>query len=208
MISLTDITGLFSAVLLVSTIATIVVPFKYRSVTSHCVFLLLSIGLCLIPLGPVPIAFYVRGLVGDLCVPNLLIQILTLVAFVTGSSFLDKRKLERFCFLLLPLALAFYPLSMGLGKYDPYSLGYGSLLLLGILFVIALLAWALSYWFIAISLSLSVFCYAIGWYESNNLWDYLIDPVLSIYALYVSIGAYRHRLHFGLRRPMAATLDD
>jgi len=36
---------------------------------------------------------------------------------------------------------------------------------------------------VALCIALAVFAWDIGWYESNNLWDYLLDPLLSIYAL-------------------------
>ncbi len=110
--------------------------------------------------------------------------------------------------LLLPLALLFYPLAMGLGRYDPYSLGYGSVFLLGIVFLITLIAWAGNHSMISISLSLSVFGYAIGWYESNNLWDYLIDPVLTAYALGVTVNRTLLRVNSVFRRTIAATLNE
>ena len=32
-------------------------------------------------------------------------------------------------------------------------------------------------------MALAVLAYAVGWYESNNLWDYLVDPLVAIYSL-------------------------
>lgn len=194
MIPSTDFTGLLSTLLFISTLASFLIPNKPVSISGRLAFLCLSIGFCLIPFWSLSIAYYVRGLIGDLSIPNLAVQSMTLAAFVSGTSLLEKQQMRRFCFVLLPIAIVFYPLSMGLGKYDPYALGYGSPILLAIVFFITLLAWFLSYWFIAISLSLSVFCYAIGWYESNNLWDYLIDPILVLYALGVTLKASMYSL--------------
>jgi hypothetical protein len=36
---------------------------------------------------------------------------------------------------------------------------------------------------IALCVALATLAWASGWYESGNLWDYLIDPFVAIYAL-------------------------
>jgi len=36
---------------------------------------------------------------------------------------------------------------------------------------------------LALSIALAVAAWSFGWYESTNLWDYLLDPWLAIYAL-------------------------
>ena len=36
---------------------------------------------------------------------------------------------------------------------------------------------------IALCIALATLAWAAGWYESDNLWDYLIDPFVSVYAL-------------------------
>ena len=72
-----------------------------------------------------------------------------------------------------------------IGMFDPYRLGFGDLWLISGLLFLALAAWAWQCMLIALSLSLAVLAWSIGWYESSNLWDYLLDPWISIYALAV-----------------------
>ena len=36
-------------------------------------------------------------------------------------------------------------------------------------------------------ISLAVIAWSIHWHESNNLWDYLLDPFLAIWAITLSI---------------------
>jgi hypothetical protein len=67
--------------------------------------------------------------------------------------------------------------------FDPYRLGYANLW-----FMLALLALAI--WsslrystLLALGIALAVAAWSAGWYESPNLWDYLLDPWLAIYAL-------------------------
>ncbi|MGH8498208.1 MAG: hypothetical protein ACRERV_05285 [Methylococcales bacterium] len=208
MIDLTDISGLFSTVLFLTTVASLPFPFNRLSGAGRCMLLVLFVCLGLVPFGPVSAAVYVRSFVGDLSLTSLTVLFLTLNGHVFKLNSPERRKMDQFCVFLLPLALLFYPLAMGLGKYDPYSLGFGSPYLLGIVFLITLITWAGNHSSISISLSLAVFCYSIGWYESNNLWDYLIDPMLTIYALGVSVNRYRLRFDSRLRRTIAATVNE
>ena len=85
--------------------------------------------------------------------------------------------------LFVPIALVsvmFYPLTLGLSRWDPYSLGYQPLapLLLLALFGLGLVYYRkyLSAFFLVIALV----AYLFHLQESDNLWDYLLDPVLAV----------------------------
>ena len=80
-------------------------------------------------------------------------------------------------------ALALYPMALGLGLFDPYRLGYGSPWLLGGLFAVALAAWLGRVEVLAVCIALATLAWSVGWYDSTNLWDYLLDPLVSFYAL-------------------------
>ncbi len=130
-----------------------------------------------IPLGGLSGAEYVRGIAGDLSIATLLLL---------GLSFNRKIEAQQKSGLLAFVAiaaLALYPFALGLGMFDPYRLGFGNLWFITGLLLIALTAWIRQYTLIALSLSLAVLAWSIGWYESNNLWDYLLDPWVSVYAL-------------------------
>jgi hypothetical protein len=43
--------------------------------------------------------------------------------------------------------------------------------------------------FLALCIALAVAAWSAGWYESPNLWDYLLDPWLAVYAIIVQ-GKY------------------
>jgi hypothetical protein len=66
---------------------------------------------------------------------------------------------------------------------DPYVWGYGSIaffiavLLCAI--ICALANWTKGVWIIAIA----IIAWAARWHESANLWDYLLDPFLAIWAV-------------------------
>lgn len=77
---------------------------------------------------------------------------------------------------------------------DPYAWGYGSITFLIAVLVFAVVCalanWTKGAWIIAIA----IIAWAAQWHESSNLWDYLLDPFLAIWALISFVGMiYRRR---------------
>ena len=151
------------------------IPFVVR------VILVLLLGnLFFWPLGmslELPLSAYVRGVTGDLSIVTLLLL---------WSSVLPSAKKTPLGFKapLALIAIAFYPLALGFGMMDPYAWGYGSigLLIAVILFamICGLAGWTKGVWI----LSFAIIAWAAHWHESANLWDYLLDPFLAIWALF------------------------
>jgi len=125
-------------------------------------------ALLALPVEGLPLASYVRGVIGDLSVTTLL-----LLAFAAASELLDRDFLDH----RNRSALMIAALAGGLLLY-PFALGVGSRAFQAALLAAALVAWRLDLHAAALGLSLAVAAYALGLLESNNLWDYLIDPVL------------------------------
>ncbi|WP_114689823.1 hypothetical protein [Polynucleobacter necessarius] len=157
---------------------------------SKLVLVLLIGNLLFWPLGlgmELPLIAYVRGVTGDLSI------VLTLLWW---SSLLPSNKQTPMAFKLTValIAFCFYPFALGLGMIDPYAWGYGSILflvtVLAFAVVCALVNWSKGVWIIAIA----ILAWSANWHESANLWDYLLDPFLAIWALLSCIGAlYRRR---------------
>lgn len=134
-----------------------------------------------------PLVAYVRGVTGDLSI------VLTLLLW---TSLLPSSKAISiaFKFAVAIISICFYPFALGLGMTDPYAWGYGSIaFLVAVLFfalVCGLANWGRGVWIIAIA----IIAWAAHWHESANLWDYLLDPFLAIWALVAFIGIlYRKR---------------
>ncbi|MEY3798865.1 MAG: hypothetical protein RLZZ406_166 [Pseudomonadota bacterium] len=142
------------------------------------------------PLGlgmELPLVAYVRGVIGDLSVVTML---LLWTSVLPGS----KPTPLAFQFSVACIAIVFYPLALGLGMVDPYVWGYGSILFLIAVLLVAIVCglanWSKGVWIIA----LAILAWAANWHESANLWDYLLDPFLAIWALMALFGAlYRRR---------------
>ncbi len=160
------------------------------AVIAKVLLILLTANLFFWPLGlgmELPLVAYVRGVVGDLSIVTILLL---------WTSLLPKNKPAPFAFkfAVALMAIIFYPLALGLGMMDPYAWGYGSIaFFIAVLFfalVCGLANWSKGVWIIAIS----ILAWAGHWHESANLWDYLLDPFLAIWALTGLIAAlYRRR---------------
>ena len=140
---------------------------------------LLLVNLFFWPLGmslELPLSAYVRGVTGELSIVTMLLL---------WSSMLPAAQKTPLGFKVVValIAIAFYPLALGLGMLDPYVWGYGSIgfLIATIFFAIAcgLAGWTKGVWI----LSIAIIAWTVHWHESANLWDYLLDPFLAVWAL-------------------------
>jgi hypothetical protein len=182
MVSFTDITGLAggasviaAAMMLLPGVAGLAKPRLGLVVGAVVIFMLT-------PLGGLPLAAYVRGVIGDLSITTMVLLLCVILRPLLGWSPADAGAR-----LGLPLiavaALTLYPLALGVGLFDPYRLGYGNPWFLATLLALALVAWFRQGYLIALCIAFATFAWAVGWYESTNLWDYLLDPLVSIYAV-------------------------
>jgi len=183
MIHFTDITGLAGSAVAITAMI-VLLPGVARLQRPYLALLTCSIAiLALIPFGGLPLAAYVRGVTGDLSVTSLLLLTLTILRPVCGWLPTDAREKTALLTLIVVAAVGLYPMALGIGYFDPYSLGYGNPWLLGGLLLLALVACFRRFPVVALAIALAVFAWGLGWYESGNLWDYLLDPLLAIYAI-------------------------
>ncbi len=178
----TDLTGLAGAAVLLAAVV-LPLPGVARLPRTRLALLLGAVVLlALWPLGTLSAAGYVRGVIGDLSLTSTILLLRALARPFAGWGPADARSRLALQGLLASLSLVLYPLALGLGSSDPYRLGYASpWLVLGLL-LLALAFWQGGLYLVSLCLALSALGYACGWLESNNLWDYLLDPLVSIYA--------------------------
>lgn len=124
-----------------------------------------------------PLAAYVRGFTGELSMTAMLLL---------WTAYFSKEVTHTPVFIkawIALLAIAFYPFALGVGMLDPYMWGYGSWGLLAGVLLTALVAWLVGSNRITLILALAIVAWAVGWHESSNLWDYVLDPFLGIWAI-------------------------
>lgn len=178
----TDLTGLAS--IASAAAAAVLLPGIARLSKPLLAILLAAVFLMmLIPIGGMPIAAYVRGLTGDLSITALILLWCAMLRSWFGCVAINPKHRSALLILIAFAALVLYPLALGIGAYDPYRLGYGDPQFVVVLLLLALAAWFRRSYLIAVCIALATLAWAVGWYESGNLWDYLLDPFVSIYAL-------------------------
>jgi hypothetical protein len=131
--------------------------------------------------------------VGDLSITSVLLLAVALIARIRQSADATDNGLcnshNRFAVLLFVsvLALLLYPFALGVGMVDPYRFGFSSFAFIVVLGLLALWALWRNLTLLVLAIALAVLAWSVGWYESTNLWDYLVDVPLAIYALVVTL---------------------
>ena len=183
MINFTDLTGLAS-VASATAACLLLLPGVTRLAKPHLARLLGAMFvLMLIPFHEIPLAAYVRGVTGDLSITTLILLWYALLQPWCVCIRADAKHHFALLILITLAALALYPMALGVGAFDPYRLGYGNAQFSAALLALALAAWFRKSTLIVLCIAFATLAWTAGWYESDNLWDYLLDPFVSIYAL-------------------------
>ena len=124
-----------------------------------------------------PLAAYLRGFTGELSITSML---LLWTAYFSPKEIHVPVAMKVWIALV---AIVFYPLALGVSMLDPYAWGYGSFTLLAAVIATALIVWLAGFNRIAIILAAAILAWAAGWHESTNLWDYILDPFLGLWAI-------------------------
>jgi hypothetical protein len=129
----------------------------------------------------------VRGITGDLSISTLVLLALALLRTLSGCALVEEANRLLMLRAIAIAAVLFYPLALGFSAFDPYRLGYGNLWFMVIL--LGLAVWSVLRYstFLALCIALAVAAWSAGWYESSNVWDYLLDPWLAIYAIAIQV---------------------
>lgn len=157
--------------------------------------LALGIGaLSLIPLGGTSLCQYLRGFWNDVSPTTLQLCLLSLA----GWQWPPRQRLGLLVSTLLGAALL-YPTALSNLPLDAYRWGFAAQapIFLGALVLLGLLALR-SAPVLAVILGLDLFAFGAGLLDGDNLWDYLLDPILVTYALFTLGPALA-----ALRRPAA-----
>ncbi len=157
-----------------------------------------------VPLGDLSVAAYVRGVTGDLSMATLVLAGAACLAQLTGRALIGRRDKQALCWLLALAAAFLYPFALGWTRFDPYALGFGSVEFITALLLITLASWWARLNLIVLVVVVAVLAFLGGAYESRNLWDTLIDPLASFYALASLLAGVRRRPSNELSCPTAS----
>lgn len=141
------------------------------------------LGISALPLDGLPLAGYLRGVIGDLSITTMVFLLATVLwkTFQWDRLRLGRRIQPAVFFAVLGLVL--YPAALGFTHMDPYRLGFEADLLLALCGVATLVFCLTGAWLAALALILATLAYMIDFQISDNYWDYIIDPLLAVYSL-------------------------
>ena len=158
-------------------------PFGFGGWTKAWISVLFVAMLVPIPGTGVPFAGYVRGFIGDLSITLMALSILALCHRLFGAVAISRRELTALLVVVGTAAFLLYPTALGWGDWDAYRLGWGSWWILSVLLLLtAACAW-MGLRVLPAMVALALLAWSLELLESGNLWDYLLDPWLSAYAL-------------------------
>ena len=135
----------------------------------------------------IALAAFFRGFSADLSITLVALSVLSLLYSLYGMAVLKERELNLLMWTVAAAAVLLYPSALGWGDWDAYRLGWGSalgswLLWLG-LALICVVSWFTGLRVLPAMVALGLLAWSFGLLESGNLWDYLLDPWLSVFAL-------------------------
>jgi hypothetical protein len=143
---------------------------------------LLAAALVGIPVEGLPIARWLHGFHANLSIPLVTILWSSTLSPLCQRPWLDEQALRVGVWYGVVSGLCLYPMAGGWGSIDPYGLGWqrpGIELIVG--GVSLILLWRGNAF--GGVLLLSGLCWRLGCLESDNVWDYLIDPVYFVISL-------------------------
>lgn len=144
---------------------------------------ILAALICVLPVEGVSFARLIYGVNANFSIPLTILLFDKLWRRMSGSQYeiLDERTIKTMRRFVIVMSLILYPASLGLGPYDPYTLGQAPSILFLALFILTI-------WLLlkrnrfGVVLIIGRIAFAISVLESPNAWDYLIDPFLTIWA--------------------------
>lgn len=143
---------------------------------------LLVLGL-FVPIYGLSVSQWLRSVVGDLSVISWLVFLHILLRRLQGAALLNDAATNYLFSAVIVLGLVLYPSALGVSGFDVYRLGYSPVWLAGMLSILAIVAWLGSARALAFVILLPLLAFNVRLFESTNLWDYLLDPVIFVYAL-------------------------
>ena len=136
----------------------------------------------LIPVHGLSLFMYVWSIISDLSLTSKTYLVAWLLYRLGGPVVMDMKEVGKVMRGITIIGLLFYPLSLGLSSFDPYSTGYSASILIVLTVVLLVYGMRKGYLVLSASMLLALWAYLLGLMESNNLFDYLLDPLLFLYA--------------------------
>ncbi len=134
-----------------------------------------------------PFYAYLYGIVGELSIPTLSLIVLFVIKRFLRRDILSISDSSVLLYGIAAIGIVLYPTALGFSKWDLYRFGYNPMFLLPPLLIAVLITWFSGHRMTAMIILIAIIARNLRFFESDNLWDYLIDPFITIYA-FVWVG--------------------
>lgn len=141
----------------------------------------------LIPVGGLSVVSFVLAFPGAPSAATLMLCAQALHAALADFAS-RSRPSTAFLACIVASGMLLYPMAAGLGPFDPYDLGYRGLTLPALMATIVVVGWLYDRGDVPVWIGGAAALFLSGALTTNNLWDYLIDPLAFVAAL-VILGA-------------------
>ncbi|TNF98611.1 MAG: hypothetical protein EP297_07610 [Gammaproteobacteria bacterium] len=159
---------------------------RFKPITILIIFFLMSV-LAVVEINGLITAAYLRAVTGDLSITSIILLAYFIAEAYTGKTYVSQGDRKIIRITVLVTAVLFYPFALGLEYWDSYAGGFGSWWLYTLLMVMSGLLWYKQAWLPLTILLTGILAYVTSLLESDNLWDYLIDPWLVLAMLSLNI---------------------
>lgn len=184
-------------VLLVAVPLTLLVSRFVQDMRKRRIAVFVVLVLCmLVPVNGLTVAQWLRSVMGDLSVITFVILLNILLSRLIFINIINKLDFNVLLSDIVLVGVVFYPLALGLGTLDPYRFGYAPVGMSVLLALLSAASWLRGLRGLAVVLVLPLLAFNLHLLESANLWDYLLDPVLMIYAVVQSAAYIRSSRFF------------
>lgn len=176
-----------------------------RSLRLAVILALTASGFLFVPINSVSLFLQLKGVFADLSLTTVMLLTIWPLLRVNNIS-LNRSDFTWLCAVVLTFAITLYPMALGVGPYDSYALGYQPSALLTLVAAMGVLAVQKKYWVSAATVVVVLFGYWLRVLPSQNLWDYLLDPILVIFTIiYLLHHLYRLRISRRLTGTLRST---
>ena len=174
---------------------------RRRSLCARIAVPVICLVVLLLPANGLAIFEYFNGVAGGGSV-----TLMGLLAWVLASQVgllrtPPRADLSAMASMLAITGIVLYPSAMGLIPLDIYALGYRPTALLLVLLALVIVAWMKRRTTAAYAVLVAIAAFDVHLLESDNLWDYLTDPLVTLWAwgwvLSQAWSAVWHRMHPG-----------
>jgi len=136
---------------------------------------LVSAAVVLMPIRGLPAARWLISLNANFSIPFTAVLFALVWEGAWKKPVLDAKGYSACWIFGLTAGLLLYPMALGMGRFDPYPLGWA----FSVFFVLLMTATVLLLIYgnrFGIVLVAAILAYNLGVLESLNLWDYVVDP--------------------------------